>query len=190
MRGSMHKDNKWRHETMALAMGCPPTPRRKGVRFNVATVDPEVGDETFVTISDDPAFAAAYAKTRPFNLHATQGLIRTSHGIVMFIVWTVAAGSPNEAMMEHFLDPKDRGTMELLASLGQQSHLKALVVNIATNEVVDWFEFQNVYGFADSSALITDLVRNEAPGNFGAAVQEAMSLYDTPDLLALAEGKT
>ena len=103
----MLKRNKWTHGRNDLVL--PPLPeelrRKTGCQFHEAVFDAEVGSEVYLAIFETGIYARKFAKTKPFNLHVTTGLVRTSQGIVGYLVWTIAEGSPVETVSEQFLNP-------------------------------------------------------------------------------------
>jgi hypothetical protein len=183
----MRKHNKWSLGPTALAI--PELDQRllgaTGCRFDKAIFDPKIGEEIYLSILETPDYATAYAQTRPFNLHAAQGLVRTKNGIVAFVVWSIAAGSPRQSDVEQFLNPNSVETIRLVSSLGNQTHLKALVIDSTSSSIRDWFEFENVYAFDQFCAAMAQAVGHEPVGNFSAAVQEVTAKYSTQDLLNL-----
>jgi hypothetical protein len=44
-------------------------------------------------------------------------------------VWQIAASSPQEVMVEQYLNPQNIGTFRLIASAANQTHFKLVVVN-------------------------------------------------------------
>lgn len=183
----MQKNNKWVRGPVELVIPPLPTWLRGalGCRFDKATFDPKVGIEVYLTILEVPEYAHAYAKTRPFNLLSTQGFVRTGNGIVAFIVWTVAAGSACESVVDHFLNPHVAETIALVSSAGQQSHLKGLIVDSSSGQVCDWFEFANTFGFDKFCAAMAQCIGHEPVGDFQSAVAEVKSKYSAKDLLSL-----
>jgi hypothetical protein len=123
--------------------------------------------------------------TRPFNLLSTQGLLRTANGVVAFIVWTIAADSVAEIRTEQFLTPHNIDAIELVSAAGQQSHLKALIVDRSSSRVRGWFELENTFGFDRFCAVMAQSIGHEPVGDFQAAMAGVMANYSTKDLLGL-----
>ena len=183
----MRKANKWVRGPVTLNV--PPLPPdligSTGCRFESAIFDPKIGVEVYLAVLEAPEYARAYSNTRPFNLFCAQGLVRTSHGVVAFIVWTVAANSSRETKMDQFLSAHSSETIALVSALGQQTHLKVLIVDNSTSQVCDWFEFENNFGFDAFCAVMAQSIGHEAVGDFKEAVAELTSIYSTEDLLGL-----
>ena len=182
----MHKDNKWRNGPTTLEIPQLSSDLRgaTGCCFQEAIFDPDVGQEVYLLILEEREYAEAYARTRPFNLLCTSGVVRTTHGIVAFLIWTVAAGSPAESQVEQFLNPSKLETIQLLSALGQQSHMKAMIVDSGSSSVCDWFEFENTFGFGDLCGVMAESIGHEPSGDFQAAVGEVMEKYSLQDLLS------
>ena len=183
----MRKSNKWAQGPVTLNV--PPLPPdligSTGCRFESATFSLKIGVEVYLAVLETPECARAYANLRPFNLFRVQGLVRTSHGVVAFIVWTVAANSSRETKMEQFLNPHSGETVALVSALGQQTYLKVLIVDSSTSQVCDWYEFKNSFGFDKFCAAMALSIGHEAVGDFNEAVAELTSIYSTEDLLDL-----
>jgi hypothetical protein len=181
----MLKRNKWTHGRTTLEIPRLPTEWHGATacQFQDAVFDPKTGSEVCLLILDSAEYARAYSKVRPFNLYCTSGLVRTSHGVVAYIVWTVAAGSQGESQTEQFLNPHNADIIRLVSALGQQTHMKALVVNSDTGQLCDWFEFENNFGFRDFCGIMAQSIGHEPAGDFQAAMAEVMEQYTTADLL-------
>jgi len=107
----MKKKNRWVHGRKDFVL--PELPAdlkdRHGCLLQRITFDPSVAEEV----------CAAY-------LHP--GLARTRHGLVAFIIWQIAAGSPQEVLTEQYLNPQNIDTIRLVASAGNQTHFMLLVI--------------------------------------------------------------
>jgi hypothetical protein len=89
---------------------------RHGCALHRIAFDASVGEEVCAIYMEEPEFADQYSKVVPFNLIVHSGLVRTPHGVVAFIVWQIAASSPQEVMVEQYLNPQNIGTFRLIAS--------------------------------------------------------------------------
>jgi hypothetical protein len=136
---------------------------------------------------EEPAFADQYGKVHPFDLIAHTGLARTPHGVVAFIVWQIAAQSPQEVLIEQFLNPNDIRTIRLVASAANQSHFELLVINNQTTEVAAFVDFQNVFRFDRLVSAMALAIGHESVGDFGAASQHLMDTKTVQQLLVLGQ---
>jgi hypothetical protein len=131
-----------------------------------------------------PDFAEQYGKVAPFNLVVHSGLVRTPHGIVAFLVWQIAAGSPQEVMVEQYLNPQNIATTHLVASAANQTHFKVVVVNNQSGEVAAFVDFENVFRFDDLVANMATAIGHEPEGDFSAATEHVMKNLTIAELLS------
>ena len=103
-------------------------------------------------------------------LLASSGLARTPFGIVPYVVWTVAAQSPAETKFEHFLNPTEMSSLQLLAAAASQTHFKMVIVNCATSKVTAFVDYENVFGFGELAEAIGAVMVDEPNVEFDRAV--------------------
>jgi hypothetical protein len=133
---------------------------------------------------EEPDFADQYSKVVPFNLIVHSGLVRTPYGVVAFLVWQIAASSPQEVMAEQYLNPQNTGTVRLIASAANQTHFKLVVVNNQSGEVAAFIDYENVFRFDELVSTMTTAIGREPEGDFGAATQHVMNNFSISELLA------
>lgn len=84
-------NNKWTQGARRWTF--PPLPigikGQVGCRLEKEIIDSSVGEELFVVILDDPTYAGQLANTKPFELFCASGMAETSHGAVIFLLFTV-----------------------------------------------------------------------------------------------------
>jgi hypothetical protein len=134
---------------------------------------------------EEPKFAALFSKVAPFNLIAHTGLARTPHGLVAFILWQIAAYSPQEVLVEQYLSPHNIETIRLVASAANQTHFKLVVINNQTAETAAFVDFENVFKFDRLVSGMALAIGHEREGDFAAASQHVMKTMTIPELLAL-----
>ena len=181
----MRKENRWRHgRTNIVFPPLPPDLRgRHGCLFHRFTFDSAVGEEICVVYMEEPEFAAAFRKIDPFNLNANTGAVRTPHGLVAFILWTIAANSPEEVLIEQFLNPHKIETVRLVASVANQTHLKLFVIDNLNKETTAFVEFENVYELGRLASGMASAIEGEKEGDFDTAQQYVMRTIPVSDLL-------
>jgi hypothetical protein len=135
---------------------------------------------------EEPNFAAQFSKVAPFNLIAHTGLARTPHGLVAFIVWQIAANSPQEVMVEQYLNPNNIGTIRLVASAANQTHFKLVVINNQNGEVAAFIDFENTFQFDLLVSEMANAIGYEPEGDFDAAAQHVMNKMTIPKLVLLS----
>jgi hypothetical protein len=100
----------------------------------------------------------------------------------------IAAGSPQEVLIEQFLNPQNIGALRLVASVTNQTHLKLIVIDNQSSEVTAFVDFENVFGFDRLSAAMVEAIGHEPEGDFGAAMKYVMTTTTIPDLLTISAG--
>jgi hypothetical protein len=137
----------------------------------LTTFDPNIGEEVFLLLKEEPGYADTYGQVSPLTLLASSGLTRTPFGIVPYVVWTVAAQSPAETQFEHFLNPTEMSSLRLLAAAASQSHFKMVIVNCVTSEVTAFVDYENVFGLGELAEAIVATMGHEPDGEFQRAVE-------------------
>ena len=180
----MRKENKWTKGPMRLIFPALPIELRgvSGCRLLTASFDSAVGDEVYLAILEAPEFCQRLAETRPFQVFCKSGVARTSHGLVLFLLFTVRDGTDEVASYELFLNPQAMRTYELLSGWGQQTHFKVVLLDNEAGQKRGWFEFDNNYGIDKTVALIAQCIGHEVKGDFALAQQEFRRNYSLDDL--------
>ena len=137
----------------------------------------------FDVIIGNPPYVV-YSKVAPFDLIVHSGLVRTPHGIVAFLVWQIAASSPQEVMVEQYLNPQNIGTFRLISSAANQTHFKLVVVNNQSGEVAAFVDFENDFQFDELVSAMATPIGHEPEGDFGTATQHVMNNFTIAELLA------
>jgi hypothetical protein len=181
----MKKENRWTHGTGDFAF--PPLTAnlkgRHGCNLHRMTFDTSIGEEVCAVYMEEPAYVGQFSKVLPFNLIAHTGLARTPHGVVGFVVWQIAAHSPQEVMVEQYLNPQNIGSIRLVASAANQTHFKLIVINNQTAETAAFVDFENVFEFDRLVSGMALAIGHEPEGDFGAATQHLMNNVTIPELL-------
>lgn len=182
----MRKANRWTHGERDFVFPALPAELkgRHGCNLRRMTFDKAIGEEVCAVYMEEPASVDQFRKARPFNLIAHTGLVRTPHGVVGFIVWQIAAHSPQEVMVEQYLNPQNIGTIRLVASAANQTHFKLIVINNQTAETAAFVDFENVFEFDLLVSGMALAIGHEPEGDFAAASQHVMKTMTVPELLA------
>jgi hypothetical protein len=185
----MRIENRWTHGTTNLAFPALPAnlKGRHGCNLHRMTFDASIGEEICAIYMEEPEFADKFCNVVPFNLIAHSGLARTPHGVVAFIVWQIAARSPQEVMIEQFLNPNNIGTIRLLASAANQTHFKLLVINNQSAALAAFVDFENVFAFDRLVSAMAVAIAHETEGDFAAASQHLVDTTTVQQLLLLSQ---
>jgi hypothetical protein len=184
----MKKENRWTLGTKNFVLSALPEDLkgRHGCALHRITFDASVGEEICAIYMEEPDFVDQYREVAPFNLIVHSGLVRTPHGVVAFIVWQIAANSPQEVMVEHYLDPQNIGTIRLIASAANQTHFKLVVIDNQNSEVAAFVDFENGFEFDQLVSAMAIAIGHEPEGDFGAATQHVMNNMTVTQLLTLS----
>jgi hypothetical protein len=182
----MKKENPWTHGARDFVFPAlsADLKGRHGCNLHRMTFDTTIGEEICAVYMEEPNFAAQFSKVAPFNLIAHTGLARTPHGLVAFIVWQIAAQSPQEVMVEQYLNPQNIGAIRLIASAASQTHFKLVVINNQNSEVAAFIDFENVFQFDQLVSAMAIAIGHEPEGDFDAATQYLINNVTIPELLA------
>ncbi len=110
-------NNRWRHGHKDFRMPPPLTDALKGVwgcKLQRTIFDPVVGEEVHALYLEGPQHASQFGDVEPFNMFAHTGVVRTPLGMMAFIIWVIAAGSPVEVLVEQYVNPYDSHALYLL----------------------------------------------------------------------------
>jgi hypothetical protein len=184
----MRKPNKWTLGNRHFVLPSLPDALRgrHGCCLQRGTFDPLAGEEVYALYREEPAYSAQYEKLAPFNLIAHTGLVRTPYGVVAFIIWQIAAGSPQEVMCEQYINPQDIGALRLISSAANQTHFKFIVINNESAEVCAFVDFKNFFSFAELASAMVSAIGHEPVGDFDAATGHVMKTMTVPQLIALS----
>jgi hypothetical protein len=185
----MRKENRWTNGARDFVFPALPANLRgrHGCNLHLMTFDPAIGEEVCAVYMEDPSYVEQFSKVHPFNLIAHTGVARTPHGVVAFIVWQIAAHSPQEVMVEQYLNPQNIDTIRLVASAANQTHFKLIVINNQTAETAAFVDFENVFKFDRLVSGMSLAIGHEPEGDFAAASQYFVKTMTVPQLLALSQ---
>jgi len=169
-----------------VALAVPPLPDAlrgaEGCLLQVGIFDQAVGKEVYLLILEERASGGELVTTRPFRLQCASGLGNTSHGPVLFIIWTAATGSPQETQYEQFMNPTNRDTLTLLDLTSRQKELKVVVLDSAAGEILDFFMFENDFRFDRLIEPVEKIIQQGTSCDFRLAMLEFQRQYPTQKL--------
>ena len=176
--------NKWLGgKTQFQIPHLPPEYREvSGALFQRIVFDKKMGKEIALILLDDPQFTFRLGSLNPFGLRATTGIVRTSAGIIAYIVWTIYSSHGHIVDYEHLLNPFDIGTIHLISGIAQQAHFKVLIVDSHNSLVVGWYEVDNNYNFGKLAAGIVQAVGNESVADFAATKAALFAEFSLEDM--------
>ena len=184
----MLKKNQWKHgEFNFVFPGLGTSKGQWGCKLWGLTLDKSVGQEICAVFMEEPEYVKQFEAVSPFNLIVHTGLVRSPDGIVGFIIWQIAANSPQEVLVEQYVNPFEIGTIRLVASAANQTNFKLLVINRETAEVAALVDYPNVFKFDEFVSAMALGLGHEPDGRFAEASQYVMNNYSVAALVALAD---
>jgi hypothetical protein len=152
-----------------------------------AVLEARIGTEMALMLLDRTPFIYTLAKVKPFDLMLKTGMVATSHGPVVFLLYFVpnpdAPDDPYFAFDYH-VNPFDPTMMGMLRDLARQSHWHLILVD-NDRQVQGVMEFGNVYGLGEAVEKMTQAIDGWKSGNFALAKQEFCDQYQLKDLFEL-----
>ncbi len=180
-------DNKWRHGKTKLIL--PPLPEEillsPGIKLMPCVLDAKVGEEMVLLITEPEELAKEYEGLKSMSFFSKSGLANTSFGPVYWILFY----SPNTntgqmAIYENIINPKNRNQMNKFKQLAEQKYWHVVIAN-EVGRVVNFFEFENIYGLSDALKQVDNVCAKMVVTDFMAAKAEYEMKYSAEELLEL-----
>jgi hypothetical protein len=180
----MRKNNHWVHGNVKLIL--PPLPKEllgsNGCFFQHAIFDQNIGKEVYLALLESQ-LSETFHSMKTVEMYCKNGVSRTIYGIIAFLLFSFYSAHEYISSYEMYLNPFDPGSIDLLSKLGQQTHLKLLVFDSYSDELRNFFEFENTYGFDKYLENLTKIIDDQSPVDFLKAKEEFMSKYTIEDLI-------
>jgi len=169
-----------------VALHVPPLPPEyqgiSGAMLQAFTFDESVGKEVCAVFFDDPEFSRELSALKPFGLSAATGFRPTTAGAIGYIIWSMSGESEHKADYEYMLNPFEQVTFDLLNAVAKQRHIKAIVIDSSSGEVVGFYELENDFDFDGFAEILATVADKWPEANF-ALTREALRLeYSIMDL--------
>jgi hypothetical protein len=169
-----------------VALHVPPLPSEyqgvSGAAFQAFTFDESVGKEICAVFFDDPQFSRELGALKPFQLSAVTGVMPTSAGAIGYIIWSMSGRLGHMADYEYMLNPFEQETIDLLSAVAKQSHIKAIVIDSSSGEVVGFYQLKNEFDFGHLAERMSIVADKWPEANFS-LTREALRLeYSLKDL--------
>jgi hypothetical protein len=162
-----------------IALHLPPLPSEyqgvSGAIFQAFTIDESVGKEICAVFLDDPKFSRELSTLKPFQLNIVSGVKPTTAGAIGYIIWSMSGPLGHMADYEHMLSPFEQETRDLLSALANQSHIKAIVVDSTSGEVVGLYQLENDFDFGGLAEKLSIVADKWPEANF-AVTREALRM--------------
>jgi hypothetical protein len=183
----MPRDNRLRAGTGHFSFSTlPPESRKHGCSLHRATFEPTIGPEVFAFFREDPGYAENLEGVHPFVLIVHPGVARTPFGSVAFIVWQIAAGEPQEVLVEQYLNPAQDGALALVSDASEQTHFKFVAINRETGNVSVVVDFENEFGFKELYDAMLAAKKDDPCNDFQGATEFLTDKYTVKELILLS----
>jgi len=173
-----------------VALHVPPLPPEyQGVSGSVLqafTFDESVGKEICAVFLDDPQFSRELGALKPFQLNAVSGVKPTSAGVIGYIIWSISGSHGHMTDYEYMLNPFEKDTRDMLSAVAKQSHIKAIVIDSSSGDVVGFYELENDFDFGRFAENMSNVADKWPEANF-ARTRESLRLENS--LKELKAGK-
>jgi hypothetical protein len=155
-----------------------------GILPMLMVLEERIGTEMVLLWIDKTPFINELAQLQPFTLYLKMGLVQTSHGPLMFLLFHVA--NPDEpktpfAMMDFHVNLFSPSIVSTLRDLDRQTHWHLILVDGEGAEV-GLFEFSNDYGLGAALDQYVVACTGMSHGDFMAAKEEFTRTYSLEDL--------
>jgi hypothetical protein len=166
-----------------------PTPlinavQNSGILPMPTVIEDRIGTEMALLLVDKTPFIKELSKLQPFDLHLKTGLVRTSHGPVMFLLFYIPTpGKPHTPfmMLDYHVNPFDPSMVAMWRDLARQTHWHVILVD-GEGTVFNLLEFSNVYGLGHSLDQVLAVCEGMDHGIFAEAKEEFSANYSLEDL--------
>lgn len=114
-----------------------------GIHFEISTLDPEIGQEVVLVLTENRGFLNQLRQPGPFQLRLNAGAVNTSGGPIIFMLWWFPPLINNRpfAGYELLQNPQYAGLLELAS---KQTNLHLVILD-ERQEIFDIVEFENTY---------------------------------------------
>lgn len=181
--------NKWRHGKENFDFSSVPAAflERTGIIPYRVSLDPAAGTEVALLLIEEPDVLDDLSAQKPFNLFLTTGLHVTTHGPLVFHLFSIHdARQVGHSLytVEVYQNPSDSQQTLLWRDLARQSHWHLFLLD-RSRQQVDFLEFENVFNLQRTLGRIEKQCAGKQTKDFAAAKQEFCTLFTVEELLSL-----
>lgn len=158
-----------------------------GIYAIYASLDKSIGTEVVLYIRDETDFIYKLAKQKPFKLFLKPGVVNTTYGPLLFLLfWVPDSVVKNRVYVEFdvHLNPLQPEHLAVFYDLSRQSHWHLFLIN-KENEQIEFFEFENNYGLYESLIFLEEACSSKVSIDFLKAKKEFMSKYSLKELFLM-----
>jgi hypothetical protein len=180
-------DNKWRHGKVHFEL--PELPQiliaSQGIKPIPVMLDSGVGEEIVLLITEPKDQIKEFAGRNITRFMLKAGLIGTSYGPVFFLLFYFPEPLTGRTITyESTVNPKDNRQLAIYRRLSNQRYWHVILAD-NTGEVVNFFEFPNEYGLAETLHQVDNACEDMQVTDFMAAKSEYESKCSIDQLLAM-----
>lgn len=180
-------ENKWKHGKVHFQL--PPMHpmliSSPGIKPIKAILDKDIGEEIVLLITEPKNKIGEFEGRNITRFMLKVGLVNTSYGPVCFLLFYFPDPLTGaQVTYENTVNPKDYDQLATYKCLANQSHWHVIMAD-DSGEVVNFFEFPNGYGLADTLVQINSVCENMAVMDFMSAKGEYEKKYTIEQLHAM-----
>ena len=152
-----------------------------------ATLEPSIGTEVVLFWLDQRVFLKELVSVTPFDLQLKAGLVRTSNGPLLFLLFFVPnKARPNDPFVavDCHVNPLSESHLSLWRAIGKQSHWHVAFLD-ETLSLVDLKEFPNSFNLVETLDWVEEACDGMTTRSFDLAKQEFCEKFDIAKLLTM-----
>jgi len=178
-------DNKWRHGIVKFEIPFlqPEVLSLSGIKPFPLIVDIKNGPEIVLLITDSKERVREFKGIDKTDFYMKSGLASTSCGPVYFILFYFPSLVTDQTIAyECVVNPKSQTQMDIFKQLASQKYWHVIVTD-ETGEVVNFFEFNNIYELTDALEQVENVCLQIEVSDFISAKAEYQRTYTIEELL-------
>lgn len=178
-------NNKWTKGKVCFDMKYfdPRILRAEGILPLPVCLSEETGTELALFYIDHSPYIYELERMRPFNMDLKSGLGKTSHGPILFHLFSFYTENSAQPVLlvDTYANPLNHQHISTWRDLSRQSHWHLFLVN-GQGEQVGFFEFPNTFDLGQTLDLVSEACRNTTECNFIAAKEDFCNRYTVEEL--------
>lgn len=180
-------ENKWKHGKVhfELPQLSPVLIASPGIKPISMILDNSIGEEIVMLITEPKEFAKDFEERDITRFMLKSGLVNTSYGPICFLLFYFPDPSTGEQITyENTINIEDSQQLSIYKQLSDQKYWHVIIAD-DSGEVINFFEFPNEYGLAETINQVESVCKNIPVTDFMAAKAEYEMQYSIEQLLEM-----
>jgi hypothetical protein len=180
-------NNKWRHGKVHFELPqLPPVMiASPGIKPISVIMDNDIGAEIILLVTEPKNKVKEFEGRNITRFMLKAGLVNTSFGPVCFLLFYFPDPLTGaQVTYENTINPKDYQQLSIYEQLSNQRYWHVVIAD-DYGEVVNFFEFPNEYGLANTLEQVGSVCENMQVTDFMSAKAEYENRYSIEQLLAM-----